>query len=74
MTCDREECVPDPCRTLRAAWDPAADVVEVSAPQRCYPRADPDAEPPSLGRFFAWSERGRHVDDNPPPPLLLARG
>ena len=74
LSCGRDECFPDTCDKLRAEWDPAADVVEVSAPQRCYPRADPDADRPAQGRFHVWSERGRHVDENPPPPLLLTCG
>lgn len=75
LRCGRDECFPDTCDTLRAEWDPAADVVEVSAPQRCYPRANPDADPPDQGRFGVWSRRGRHHDTNPGPQLLLlARG
>lgn len=74
LACNREECFPEPCRGLRSVWDAPADTVSVSAPQRCFPRADPHADPPSQGRFFAWSETRRHVDPNPPSGLLLARG
>jgi hypothetical protein len=74
LACNREECFPEPCRGLRSTWAVQADVVRVSAPQHCFPRANPGADPPRQGRFFAWSETGRHVDPNPPSALRLARG
>ncbi len=63
LTCDREECSPppEPCDGVRAAWDPAADVVSVSAPQACYPRRD-GTPPPRVGRFFVSSEIGKKPD------------
>lgn len=73
LGCDREECTPVACDGLRARWRPVADVVRVSAPQQCYPRRDPEAGPPDVGRFFAWSKTA--TDEDPGSGLLrLDRG
>jgi len=71
--CGREDCVVDTCPSLHAEWHPATDRVEVSASQRCYPRRDPNADPPDVGRFFAWSET-RTAEDAGSRPFQLSRG
>lgn len=68
LTCDREECAPAPCRSFRATWNRAEDVVRVSARQRCFP-----GRTPSVGRFFAWSETSTDQDPGSK-PFLLRRG
>lgn len=73
FACGREDCAPQDCAGLRARWRVAADAVRVSAPQQCYPRRDPEAEPPHVGRFFAWSDTA--TDEDPGAGLLrLDRG
>ena len=72
LDCGREDCVLDTCGGMRAEWRPVADVVEVSAPQRCYPRRK-GTDPPHQGRFFAWSRTPAHEDPGSA-PFLLARG
>lgn len=73
-TCDTEVCLPEPCAGLRTAWRPAADIVRVSIPQRCYPRPE-GTPPPTVGRFFVGAELGDQLDPgNGGDPLRLRRG
>ncbi|MFN8196639.1 MAG: hypothetical protein U0R80_20405 [Nocardioidaceae bacterium] len=72
LECGREDCVPTPCKGLRAEWDPATDVVEASAPHACYPRRAGTA-PPREGRFSVWSSTPRNADEARG-HLLLRRG
>ena len=65
FACGREDCQPEPCKRTRVRWRRAADVVEVSVRQRCFPRprAHPTAPAPAVGRFFAESEFDEDLDD-----------
>jgi hypothetical protein len=69
FVCGREDCVPAPCGSLTTRWRPRADVVAVSARQRCFP----GSRTPDTGRFFAWARTHTHVDPGAS-PLPLARG
>lgn len=64
LACDREECEQVRCRGMRLRWRPVADVVMMSAPQRCYPRprGNSGAPAPAVGRFFAFAELADDVD------------
>jgi hypothetical protein len=64
LACDREQCEQVRCRRMRLDWRPVADVVVMSARQRCYPRPrnNPDAPAPAVGRFFASAEFAEDVD------------
>lgn len=71
--CDTEVCEPAPCAGVTADWRPRADVVTVSMPQRCYPRAE-GTPPPTVGRFFAGSSLGDEFDPGNEGILRLKRG
>ncbi len=73
FVCGLEDCAPAPCAGVTASWRPVADVVEVSMPQRCYPRAEGTA-PPTVGRFFADSALGDKFDGADGDILKLKRG
>jgi hypothetical protein len=64
LACGRDDCQQVRCRGMRLDWRPVADVVVMSAPQRCYPRPrnNPDATAPAVGRFFAEAEFSEDID------------
>ncbi len=64
LACDRQECEQVRCRRMRLDWRPGADLVVMSARQRCYPRPrnNPDAPAPVVGRFFASGEFSVDID------------
>lgn len=73
FSCGFEDCIVGSCPRLRAAWRSDLDFVRVSAPQRCFPVADPDTPLPAGGRFFTYSHMGDAVDDEVD-QLALVRG
>jgi hypothetical protein len=73
FSCGFEDCIVGSCPRLRASWRSDVDVVRVSAPQRCFPVADPDTPPPAGGRFFTNSQMGDESDTDVE-QLALVRG
>jgi len=72
-SCGFEDCIVGSCPRLRVSWRSDLDFVRVSAPQRCFPVADPDTPLPAGGRFSTYSHLG-HEADNEVDQLALVRG
>ena len=74
LACNDQECFPEPCGGIDGHWRHQRDIVEITVPQRCFPRppGNPSAPPPAAGRFFAAGSIGSDYDGTD--SLRLDRG